>query len=421
MIGLIGPDGPSGIRQVMRASRTGSAGASAAYNAAMGMATAASTIPTLATMQMQLDQITDYLSSIRENIDDILRAQKDLVVSNMVGAGIILDDALTEQRHAGHVSATTWAKIQGLPVSIASTQAYALRQLDAISGRMQAKGVHGDVGDMLRAATAAEPAVREWLAVTAKCVQMQDAFAMLELGYALKADPGEVESTRLAIADNRSKRLRLITDALCPWPPLLQDIAAKANRQVMLHPKKAPMIADTCGRIGQDLALFASRIGLPLDEQRIMTRRWNDILTDMGNNAMRMGTQGIEAIKNAGTGLVDGAGRLLGGGKDGKENPEGVETPRAPAKAEAGTPVGTPPPTMPGAIGNAHGGTAAAPSSWITPVTSATARAAAAASGGGSGQSIPPAQPQAPQGRPAPPPPVPRTGWDQPLPPSARS
>ena len=45
-------------------------------------------------MQQAMEEITDYLAAIDEKVDDILRAQKDAVLSRMVGVGFELDEAM---------------------------------------------------------------------------------------------------------------------------------------------------------------------------------------------------------------------------------------------------------------------------------------------------------------------------------------
>jgi hypothetical protein len=46
-------------------------------------------------MQQQMAEITAYLATIDEKLDDVLRAQKDTVVAQMVGVGLQIDEAMT--------------------------------------------------------------------------------------------------------------------------------------------------------------------------------------------------------------------------------------------------------------------------------------------------------------------------------------
>ncbi|BBY02752.1 hypothetical protein MSEO_32510 [Mycobacterium seoulense] len=71
----------------------------------------------------------------------------------------------------GRVSEITWSKIQSGSLVLARTQAYAIRQLDAIAETLEKKA---DLGKIAKASKEAEPKVREWLAVIARCFQLHD-------------------------------------------------------------------------------------------------------------------------------------------------------------------------------------------------------------------------------------------------------
>ena len=73
-------------------------------------------------MQQTMDEITDYLAVIDEKVDDVLRAQTDAVVADMIGVHFVIDEAMTIREQVGRVSEVTWSKVQGTPVTIARTQ-----------------------------------------------------------------------------------------------------------------------------------------------------------------------------------------------------------------------------------------------------------------------------------------------------------
>jgi hypothetical protein len=53
-------------------------------------------------MQQAMDEITDYLAAIDEKVDDVLRAQNDAVLADMIGAGFVIDEAMAvRERWAG--------------------------------------------------------------------------------------------------------------------------------------------------------------------------------------------------------------------------------------------------------------------------------------------------------------------------------
>jgi len=120
-------------------------------------------------MQQAMDEITDYLAVIDQKVEDVLRAQKDAILADMIGAGWVVDDAMQIREGTGRVSEVTWSKVQTTSSTIASTQAYALRQLDALAAKLEKQTAVGRYRQRCR--KDAEEHVQEWLAVLARCVQ----------------------------------------------------------------------------------------------------------------------------------------------------------------------------------------------------------------------------------------------------------
>src|SRR5688572_9483504 len=138
-------------------------------------------MPQLA-MQQTMDEITDYLAKL----DDVLRAQEDAVLVDMIGVGFDIDEAITLREHGGRVNEVTWSKVQGSSATIARTQAHALRQLDALAEKLERTTKFGDLADT---AKKAEAKTQNWLAVLARSFQLQDAIAVLELDRVLEVAP----------------------------------------------------------------------------------------------------------------------------------------------------------------------------------------------------------------------------------------
>lgn len=58
-------------------------------------------------MQRSIDELKKYLGQIDEKVDDILRAQKDAVLAEMIGVSLLVDDAITVRNQVGRVSDVT--------------------------------------------------------------------------------------------------------------------------------------------------------------------------------------------------------------------------------------------------------------------------------------------------------------------------
>lgn len=74
-------------------------------------------------MRQTMDEITNYLATIDEKVDDVLRAQKDAALARMIGVGFVIEESITIREMRGRVDEVTWSKVQNSPMTIAETQA----------------------------------------------------------------------------------------------------------------------------------------------------------------------------------------------------------------------------------------------------------------------------------------------------------
>jgi hypothetical protein len=44
-----------------------------------------------------------------EKVDDVLRAQKDAALADMIGVDFVIEEAMTVREHVGRVSEVTWS------------------------------------------------------------------------------------------------------------------------------------------------------------------------------------------------------------------------------------------------------------------------------------------------------------------------
>ncbi len=252
-------------------------------------------------MQQMMDEITDYLAAIDEKVDDILRAQKDAVHADMIGVGLVIEEAMTIRDGVGRVSEVTWSKVQGTATTIARTQAYALRQLDAVAEKIERKA---DMGELASSAREAEVKVREWLAVLARCFQLQDAVAVLELDRVLDASPDELDQHRTALRIARRNRLELISRSTVHLLSRMQDAARRANTEVLTHPIASPAIVRSSNEVAAGVVEFQQRLGLAGDGRSLEARRWAAAVGDVWNVAAKTGADGVDAARRFGTDTV---------------------------------------------------------------------------------------------------------------------
>ncbi|OBK50185.1 hypothetical protein A5656_27425 [Mycobacterium gordonae] len=265
---------------------------------------AVSTMMQQQAMQQQMDQIIEYLQEINEKVDDILRAQKDAVLAEMIGVDLVIEEALTVRDQVGRVSEITWSKIQSGSLVLARTQAYAIRQLEAIAETLDKKA---DLGKIAKATKEAEPKVREWLAVIARCFQLHDGVAMLELDRVLDSAPEDLDSHRLGLARARQKRLDLISSTTARLLTQINETICNANSKVLLNPRDAPAAVRSSNEIATDVVVFRDRLGIESADAPSDAKRWSQAAGEAVNKALATGSAGATAAKDKATDLADAA------------------------------------------------------------------------------------------------------------------
>ena len=160
-------------------------------------------------MQQTMAEITDYLATIDEKLDHVLRAQTNQVLARLDGVDLAVREAMSVRGAVGRVSEVTWSKVQNSAQTIHETQGYALRQLGDLADKLEEKN---KIGDLAEAAKEAEAEVQKWLVVLARCFELHDAVAVLELDRVLDASPDELDRHRLGLKSARRDRLELISE-----------------------------------------------------------------------------------------------------------------------------------------------------------------------------------------------------------------
>ncbi|MDO4075010.1 hypothetical protein QKF51_07175 [Clavibacter michiganensis] len=261
-------------------------------------------------MQQAMDEISDYLAVIDAKVDDILRGQKDAVLADMIGVEMVIDEATLIRAQVGRVSDITWSKAQGTTQTLARTQGYALRQLDALAEKMERTT---KVDDLVKVTKDAEATVREWLAVIARCFQLQDAVAVLELDRVLDASPGELDEHRLALRAVRQNRLAVIGRTTDRLLQRMDAAAGTANAKVLLNPFDSRAVVGSSNRAATGVVQFNGLLGVADERESLEARRWLTAVGDTWDSARGQGAEGVDAARRIGTAAL-GRGRAAADG-----------------------------------------------------------------------------------------------------------
>lgn len=253
-------------------------------------------IMTQIALQQSMDEIAEYLAVIDAKIDDIIRVQKDSVIADMIGVGFVIDEAMTIRAQMGKVSDVTWSKVQATSFQLARTQAYVLLQLDDISTKL---GKEKSIAALVKASQDAQQPIAEWLAVLARCSQLNDAVGVLELDRVLDSSPEDVEGHRTALNTARQQRLDLITTSTTGLITRVEAIGAYANGKLLLNPFESPAVIKASNTIGSRVEDFQRVMEIGENREELTARLW-------GEAALELRDDVVETSKRIGTATVGG-------------------------------------------------------------------------------------------------------------------
>lgn len=255
-------------------------------------------------MQQAMEEITEYLAKIDAKIDDILRAQKDAVFADMIGVELMLDEAMVVRAKVGRVSEVTWSKVQGSAATIARTQAYALRQLDGLAEKLERETKIGELADLSKQA---QDTVVEWLAVLARCFQLQEGMGVLELDRVLDASPDELNKHRIALQTARQRRRELIAATTTQLVARMDAAASRANAKVLLNPMSAKVVVHASNQVAVGVGDLHATLGVADERAALEARRWSAAAADARDGVVGASKEGIQAAGRFGATTLDNA------------------------------------------------------------------------------------------------------------------
>ncbi|WP_153506131.1 hypothetical protein [Cumulibacter manganitolerans] len=260
-------------------------------------------------MEQTMSEITEYLARIDEKLNDVLRAQEDAVWADLIGVGFDIEDAMTIREHSGGVNDVTWSKVNATTSTIARTQAYALRQLDALATKLEGKTGIGDIAETVKEI---EAKANSWLALLARSFQLRDAIAVLELDRVLDAAPEDLDNHREALAVNRSRRLEAISVTTAGLLNRISAAAELANSKVLLNPMSAPAAVRSSNHVADDVHDFRRQLGIESDGSSFDSKAWSDAAGEALDDALEVGAEGVEFAKRVGGETLDRAAEVSG-------------------------------------------------------------------------------------------------------------
>ena len=249
-------------------------------------------------MQQTMDEIIDYLATIDKKLDDVLRAQTNQVLARLDGIDLAIREAMSIRASVGRVSEVTWSKVQSSAQTIHETQGYALRQLADLADKIEQKN---RISDLVETAKEAEADVQKWLVVLARCFELHDAVAVLELDRVLDASPDELDRHRLGLTSARRDRLELIAERTELLLGRMNAAVGMANSKVLFNPKQSPAVVKSSNHVAAEVHEFHELLGIESGGASSEARRWKDAAAERWDSARAAGAQGVGTVKQFGS------------------------------------------------------------------------------------------------------------------------
>jgi hypothetical protein len=181
------------------------------------------------------------------------------------------------------------------------------RHQPSLAEKMERKS---NVGDLAKTTREAESKVKEWLAVLARCFQLQDAISLLELDRVLDVSPDDLDQHRMALKAARQKRLGLIAQNTERLIVRMDAAAGIANTKVLLHPNFSRAVMHSSNHVAASVVDFRGRLGIEESRESLEARRWLVAVADAKDDVLETGAEGVEAAKRLGNETFDRA-RLI--------------------------------------------------------------------------------------------------------------
>lgn len=258
-------------------------------------------------MQQQMDEIVDYLATIDAKLDQVIRSQTNQVLARLDGVDLAVREAMSVRDAVGRVSEVTWSKVQTSAQAIHETQGYVLRQLSDLADKVEDKKT---IADLVEVARNVRAEVQKWLVVLARCFELHDAVAVLELDRVLDASPDELDKHRLGLRAAREDRLDLISDRTAYLLGRMNAAVAKANSKVLFNPKQSPAVVESSNVVVAEVREFHELLGIESGRESSEAKRWREAAAERLDQARSAGGQGVEGLKRFGGEAREQAGSM---------------------------------------------------------------------------------------------------------------
>lgn len=246
-------------------------------------------------MQQSMAEITDYLVTIDQKLDDVISHQKNEVLAKIDGVRLAIDEAISIRDSVGRVSEVTWSKIQNSSGTILETQGMALRKLGDLAEKME-KGKK--VSDLAETFGDLESQVKDWITVLAECFRLHDALAIIELDRVFDASPVELDEHRMGLKKAREDRLVKIASATHRMLGSMNIATNTANLKVLFNPRDSKNVVTVANQVAGQIEKFHEMLAIGAGWDDVEARDWKEAASDAVDKTRVITAKGIGVAKD---------------------------------------------------------------------------------------------------------------------------
>lgn len=251
--------------------------------------------------QHEAKELKELLVRIDEKLDDVRRRQRDEVLAKLDRVVDALDDAMVIREYGGDQQ-TAWEKVLVESATIAEIRGDALRAMEALADKVSN---NSGVGRLAKSMKEIEQETAIWLAVLARCFQLQDDYQILELDHVLATTPANIDRHRLALNDSKAKRRLKVSKKTQHLISKMDEASGFASSNVLLHARAAKSVIDSANQVGDSVEEFHRPLEIDFVRSAVARTPWKEASRD----PQQLKSAGLEAGRRAlqGVAVVGGA------------------------------------------------------------------------------------------------------------------
>lgn len=242
-----------------------------------------------AARQQEARELKALLTTIDQKLDDVRRGQRDAKLSRLEGVALAVEQAMDIREHGGN-NAVAWDKIKSESETIGEVQSSALRELQALAERASKEE---RIGALAKATRNIEEEAGLWIAVLARCFELQDEFEILELEHVARTSPELLEGHRQALDVNYSKRRSAIEKKTTHLFDSLNKAGGIAASNILLHARAAQKTITSINNLGFLVDDVYASIGIETKRKTLTLGTWQAAIRDKG----QLKTAGKEVVE----------------------------------------------------------------------------------------------------------------------------